>query len=128
VVIMTSRGDERVAVQAIKAGALDYVVKSAEELDHMPRVAERALREWGHIMERRRVEEALGVSERRFRALIEQSPIGTIVYRPDGSLRYGNPAGIKLWGVSEEAYQTLLLGYNVLEDEQLAAIGSMDFI
>ena len=58
VVIMTSHGDEQVAVEAMKAGALDYVVKSEATLVQMPRIAERALREWGHITERRRAEDA----------------------------------------------------------------------
>ncbi len=58
VVIMTSHGDEQVAVEAMKAGALDYVVKTEATLAQMPRIAERALREWGHITERRRAEEA----------------------------------------------------------------------
>ncbi len=57
VVIMTSHGDEQVAVEAMKAGALDYVVKTEATLAQMPRIAERALREWGHITERRRAEE-----------------------------------------------------------------------
>jgi len=35
-----------VRVEAIKAGALDYVVKSAEAFATMPRTVERALREW----------------------------------------------------------------------------------
>ena len=54
---MTSHGDEQVAVEAMKAGALDYVVKTEATLTEMPRIAERALREWGHITERRRAEE-----------------------------------------------------------------------
>ncbi len=57
-VVLTAHGDEQVAVEAMKAGALDYVVKSPEILSDIPRVAERALREWRHITERRRAEEA----------------------------------------------------------------------
>jgi signal transduction histidine kinase len=68
VVMMTSHGDEQVAVEAMKAGALDYVVKSPEILADMPHIAERALREWGHITERRRVEAEL----RRLNAELEQ--------------------------------------------------------
>jgi len=56
-VVLTSHGDERRAVEAMKAGALDYVVKSPRILDEIPRVAERALREWRHVTERRRAEE-----------------------------------------------------------------------
>ncbi len=56
VIVMTSHGDERVAVEAIKAGALDYVVKSDTTLADLPRTARRAIREWGHIVEHRRAE------------------------------------------------------------------------
>jgi PAS domain S-box-containing protein len=53
VVIMTSHGSERVAVEAIRSGAVDYVVKSEHSLADLPHLAERAVRH-------RRVEEALG--------------------------------------------------------------------
>ncbi|MBN2115857.1 MAG: GHKL domain-containing protein, partial [Anaerolineales bacterium] len=68
VVMMTSYGDEQVAVEAMKAGALDYVVKSPEILADMPHIAERALREWGHLTARRRVEAEI----RRLNAELEQ--------------------------------------------------------
>jgi PAS domain S-box-containing protein len=44
VVIMTSHGSERVAVEAIRAGAIDYVVKSELALADLPHLAERAVR------------------------------------------------------------------------------------
>lgn len=52
VVIMTSHGSERVAVEAIRAGAVDYVVKSETALADLPHMAERAVRH-------RRIEQAL---------------------------------------------------------------------
>lgn len=58
-VIMTSHGDERVAVETMKAGALDYVVKSPAAFEEMPHLVQRALREWNHILERKRAEEEL---------------------------------------------------------------------
>ena len=44
VIIMTSYGSERNAVEAIKAGALDYIIKSSESMTDMPHLAERASR------------------------------------------------------------------------------------
>jgi diguanylate cyclase (GGDEF)-like protein len=58
-VIMTSYGDEEVAVETMKAGAVDYVVKSDITLRAMPRIVQRALREWGHIVKQREAEEEL---------------------------------------------------------------------
>ncbi|MBE7470085.1 MAG: response regulator [Anaerolineales bacterium] len=57
VIVMTSHGNEQVAVEAMKAGALDYVVKSEVTLLAMPRIVQRVLREWGYIVERRRAED-----------------------------------------------------------------------
>lgn len=56
-VVLTAHGDEQIAVEAMKAGALDYVVKSRNILQDIPRVADRALREWRHIIELKRAEE-----------------------------------------------------------------------
>jgi PAS domain S-box-containing protein len=102
VVIMTSHGDEQMAVEAIKGGAVDYVVKSAHVLADMPHVAERALREWGHIAERRRAEEALQRSERRFRRLFEHSNDVIFIYSFDGSIVDVNHRACEMLGLSRE--------------------------
>jgi len=59
VVMMTSHGNEEVAVEAMKSGALDYVVKMPEIFASMPRIVERALREWDLMAEHRRAGEDL---------------------------------------------------------------------
>ncbi len=75
-VLMTSFGNENVAVGAIKAGAVDYVVKTVETLDDLPRTAERALREWAHIAERRRAEEDLQRANAIQSAILDNSMVG----------------------------------------------------
>jgi two-component system, cell cycle sensor histidine kinase and response regulator CckA len=57
VLIMTSHGSEQMAVTALKAGALDYIVKSPDIITDMPHVLERALKEWRLLRERRRYNE-----------------------------------------------------------------------
>ena len=59
ILIMTSFGNEQVAVEALKSGALDYVVKSPEAFVAMPRTVTRVLREWNLLQERKRAEEDL---------------------------------------------------------------------
>ena len=56
---MSSQGNEEAAVNAMKAGALDYLVKSSATLNEMPRMIERVLREWRHITERKLAEKEL---------------------------------------------------------------------
>jgi signal transduction histidine kinase len=69
-VIMTSHGDESVAVEAMKAGALDYLVKSEETFAQIPHFAARALREWHHITERQTAEKRLLETNRELEAFV----------------------------------------------------------
>ncbi len=98
VVIMTSHGSERVAVESLKAGALEYVVKSPATLADMPHFIEQALREWEHLVERRRAEAAQQRSERRFRALIERSSDVVSVVDVAGRIHYSSPATTRILG------------------------------
>lgn len=59
VVIMANSGNERDAIEAIKAGALDYVVMTAQALSAMPRIADRVIRQWKTRIEKARIEHEL---------------------------------------------------------------------
>lgn len=72
VVIMTSQGDEQAAVEAIKRGATDYVVKSELTFTDIGHVVERALRDWRNLCSRQRAEEELRRSELKHRRLTHE--------------------------------------------------------
>jgi PAS domain S-box-containing protein len=59
VILLTAFGNERTAVEAIKAGALDYVIKSPEMFADVPHLVERALRDWKNLHERKQAESRL---------------------------------------------------------------------
>lgn len=59
VVVMTSQGDEQVAVEVLKAGALDYIVKSDTAFFELPLSVERAYRESQLVRDRARGQERL---------------------------------------------------------------------
>lgn len=59
VIIMTSFGNEDLAVELLKKGATDYIVKSPHTLRDIPQSVDRALREFEHIQQRREAEAAL---------------------------------------------------------------------
>lgn len=75
-VVMTSHGDEHVAVGAIQSGALDYVVKSPESFAQMPHLVERVMRTWAAISERKAALARLRESEQRLRLAMEAAQMG----------------------------------------------------
>ena len=54
VVVISEKGMAQDAVKAMKAGALDYVVKSPGAFAEMPRIVNRALHEWDDAVQRKR--------------------------------------------------------------------------
>jgi PAS domain S-box-containing protein len=121
-IIVSGRIGEDVAVAAMKAGAHDYIMKG--NLARLNTAIERELREAEVRRDRRRAEEELKVSETRFRMMIEQSPLSTQIFSPDGRTVRVNRAWERLWGVTLDQ----IPGYNVLQDPQLVEKGIMPYI
>ncbi len=58
-IMIGDHGNEREAVEIMKAGALDYIVKTDVMLNEIPFIAEKVLREWRDILERKKSNEGL---------------------------------------------------------------------
>ena len=76
------------------------------------------------ISDQKRADEARRMSEFRWQRLVEQSPLSTQIFAPDGTIRQVNRAWERLWGVTPAD----LPGYNILRDEQLVERGIMPAI
>ena len=98
VIIMTTPGNVHVAVEAMKAGAVDCVVKSETPLSAIPRIAAQALRQWGESRERKRTEAEL----RKFSVAVEQSPSMIVMTDFDGIIEYVNAQFTQVTGYSPE--------------------------
>jgi PAS domain S-box-containing protein len=100
-VFLSGTMGEEVAIDSIKAGATDYVLKV-----HMSRlvpVVTRALQEREAERQRKRAEEALRRSEERFRSLIENAMDIIVVLSPSGAIRYVSPSVERGLGYMPEA-------------------------
>lgn len=78
VVLLTSQGNEQIAVDAMKGGAHDYVVKTSAVFSGMSRIVQRGLREWKLIQEQKRAEEERLRMERRFLHVQKMESLGTM--------------------------------------------------
>lgn len=72
---------------------------------------------------------ALSHSEKRFRAIFEQSPLSIQLLAKTGHTILVNPAYRQLWGLSEEFVQNYILkDFNLLEDKILEEAGQLETI
>lgn len=100
-VLLTEAGCEAEVVDAIKAGAVDYLIKSPELLANLPRIVDRALRQWGYIIRQRLTEDALRESENRFRSIFNTAAAGMILISPFHNIVQVNPAFCRFIGFDE---------------------------
>ena len=101
-IIMTSFGDEHLAVEIMKSGAIDYIVKSATTFRDMPHIARRALRDWENITERKRAEKEKWDSEKRLADIISFLPDAVVAIDNEGRVIAWNEATEQMTGVPAE--------------------------
>ena len=93
-IVMTSYGNETVAVEAMKIGALDYVVKLPDSMNSMPRTVERVMREWARIQEVKIAQDALAQSQAELRSIFDGTPVLLCVIDHDRRVLNANKAFI----------------------------------
>lgn len=95
VVMLTGADNAMLAVEVLKLGALDYVVKGSEResLQYLPSVILRTLREHQTIQEKTAAEKQLCEAEAKYRNLVEQTPAITYIasLEHQGKLSYISP-------------------------------------
>jgi PAS domain S-box-containing protein len=94
VIIVTGRGDERIAAQAIQQGAIDYLVKSPETVFELPVLISKVVRDYSYQVERIKSLEKI-----RYQALLlDNVRDAVVVWDSAGRISYWNPAAEQLYG------------------------------
>jgi PAS domain S-box-containing protein len=97
-IFVTGSLGEEMAIKALKSGATDFVLK--HHLNTLPPALHRALNQAEFQLQRQRAEEALLMSEERYRSLVELSPDALFV-QIDDKIVFINTAGVKLLGAQK---------------------------
>jgi len=97
-IFVTGSLGEEMAIKALKSGATDFVLK--HHLSTLPPALHRALNQAEFQVQRKRAEEALLMSEERYRSLVELSPDALFV-QIDDKIVFINTAGVKLLGANK---------------------------
>lgn len=117
IMLMTSFGNETLAVEAIKMGALDYIVKSPDAFADMAHIAERALKDWRFSIEHQKALVALKESEEKFHTAFEYANVGLALVAPKGEILKVNPKAGVLLGYSFQEIATKSLESIVLSED-----------
>jgi len=104
IVVISGLDDERLALEAVRSGAQDYLVKGRIEGHLLARVLR-------YAVERKRAELELLAREERFRALVEHSADAIALLDRAGTITYATPSTERVLGYRAEQ----VLGRNAME-------------
>ncbi|MGD1859628.1 MAG: ATP-binding protein [Leptolyngbyaceae cyanobacterium] len=99
VIVATGQGNETIAVQTLKAGAEDYLVKGQLTAASLQNSVWQALTK----VERQQQQQ----SEARFQRAIAEAPVPIFIHGEDGAIHYMSQAVLDLTGYDPQEVQTL---------------------
>ncbi len=125
VILLTSQGNEELAVKALKMGVMDYVVKSKSTIAKLPSIVTRVWKEWQNIQKIKYAEQKLVESEYKYRLITES--INDVVWLVDIGLttfKYVSPSVKKFIGYEPEELigtdiKKVFSGHSVVKIEYL---------
>lgn len=108
-ILMTGKGDEKIAIDALRQGAADYVVKGEIALDNLARSIRYAL-------ERAQVINALKRSERQYKRIFEESRDILFISTLEGEIITINNSFRRVCGYSEDQILSMNVRDIILDD------------
>ncbi len=120
IILVTGTQTEEVAVECMKQGALDYILK--DNLKRLPSAVTKAIKHREISMENAKNHQAYLLEEQRFRTIFNDSAIGIALVSTEGKIVEANPALQKMLGFTEnELAGKLFVDFTHPEERQIDA-------
>ncbi len=103
VIVMTAQGNEQLAVETLKSGVLDYLVKSAELFSGIPGIVRHSLREWSLLQEKKRAAIAIKEAKQEWEQTFDAVPDLIAIIDTGYRVLRVNRAMARRYGLTPEA-------------------------
>lgn len=105
VIILTRDGNEKLAVEVLKNGAMDYLAKTPEAFISLPRTLQRTCREWNSLKQQEQIKKDLFISEARLAEAQSIAQMGNWEWRLDTGLWYCSTEIFTILGTPEQDFK-----------------------
>jgi two-component system cell cycle sensor histidine kinase/response regulator CckA len=103
-ILVTGQGDERVAVDMMKGGARDYLVKDQAFLELLPSVVDQVIEQLNREKRLEAAEAAVRESEAQYRSIFNSALDAVLVSTFDGRIIDANPQASSMFGYSSKEF------------------------
>jgi len=122
-IVITGQGDERIAVEMMKLGAKDYIIKTVDWRNLLLGTVEKVVEKINIEKKLAMVQENLRENEERYRFLYQESPSINLVINSTNRIENVNRTALKVMGYSEkEVIGKNPLDFIVPEHKEIVAI------
>lgn len=94
-ILLTGSLNEETAVECIKSGASDYLIK--EQITRLPFAVKEALKKTEIRLEKEKVEQTLKESEEKYRVIVDNIP-SVVLIHTEKEILFANPTAVKVFG------------------------------
>ena len=119
IIVLTGLDNEILAVEALRMGAQDYLVKGQFDILLLGHFIRYAFERYENLEQLKRTKGALALSEVRFRNMIEKDADGILIVDNKGVVRFVNPAAEVLFSCKAEEFLGRLFGFPVVSGETI---------
>ena len=124
-IFVSGKIGEDFAVEMLKKGATDYVLKS--NLPKLGHAVKRALKEYNEQLELKKAQNALMESENKYRTLFEKNKNPIIVFDENGNFKDSNDAALEFMEINRTELLTKNLSNFILNNKDVKAMVDEEF-
>ena len=124
-IFVSGKIGEDFAVEMLKEGATDYVLKS--NLPKLPHAVQRALNEHNEQFELKKAQNALMESEKKYRTLFEKNKNPIIVFDENGFLKDSNDAALEFMEIKRDELSEKNISDFIVYNNDVETIENKDF-